>query len=232
MRAAAEVEPVALLVDVERLVLRDGVDELDLEGLALVAEHALRLLARPDLLGERPIARNDFAHLLLDRGEVLGRERLVPEEVVVEAVLDHRADRDLGAGPERLHRLGKHMRGVVADELERARVLAGDELDRGVALDRVGEVADLAVERHRDRALGERGRDALRDVEAGDVVGIVPTRAVGKGQRDHECTPVAHSHERAWVSVWPGWKFSDGKRWCPDRPPRNTESACVPRQRP
>ena len=52
-------------------------------------------------------------------------------------------------------------------------------------LDRIGEVGDRAVERHRDRALGERGRDALGDVETGDVVGILPTRAVGKGQGDH-----------------------------------------------
>ena len=40
VRAAAEVEPVALLVDLDLLVLRDGVDQLDLEQLALVAEDA------------------------------------------------------------------------------------------------------------------------------------------------------------------------------------------------
>ena len=117
--------------------------------------------------------------------EVLRRERLVAEEVVVEAVLDHRPDGDLGAGPQRLHGFGQHVRAVVADQLQRARVLAGEEFDLGVALDRVGEVGERAVERHRDRALGERGRDALGDVETGDAVGIVPTRAVGKGQRDH-----------------------------------------------
>ena len=63
------------------------------------------------------------------------------------------------------------MGGVVADELERARVVAGEELDLGVAADRVGEVGEFAVERHRHRALGERGRDALGDVETGDVLG-------------------------------------------------------------
>ncbi len=66
-------------------------------------------------------------------GKILGRERLVPGEVVVEAVLDHRADGHLRAGKQRLHRLGQHVRGVVPDELERARIVAGDELDPGVA---------------------------------------------------------------------------------------------------
>ena len=185
VRAAAEIEPVALLVDLDLLVFRDGVDQLDLEHLALVAKHLLGLLAAPHFLGEGFVARDDLAHLLLDRVEVLRRERLVAEEVVIEAVLDHRADGDLGAGPQALHRFRQHVRGVVADQLQRARVVAGEELDLGVALDRIGEVGHRAVERHRDRALGERGRDALGDIEPGDVLGIFPACAVGKGQRDH-----------------------------------------------
>ena len=111
MRAAAEVEPVALEIDLDRLVAGNGVDQLDLEGLALVAEHLLGLLAVPDFLGEGFVARDDLAHLLLDRGKIFRRERLVAEEVVVEAVLDHRADGDLRARPQRLHRFGQHMRG-------------------------------------------------------------------------------------------------------------------------
>ncbi len=156
MRAAAEVEPITLLVDVDLLIGGDGIDQLDLEHLALVAENLLRLVARPYFFGERFVARDDLAHLLLDRVEVLRRERLVAEKVVVETVLDHRADGDLGAGPQRLHGFSQHMRRVVADQFECARVFAGQELDLGVLFDGVGEIADCAVERHRDRALGER----------------------------------------------------------------------------
>jgi hypothetical protein len=185
VRAAAEVEPVALLVDLDLLVFRNGVDELDLEQLALVAEDFLRLLARPHLLGERLVAPDDLAHALLDRRKVFRRERLVAEEVVIEAVLDHRADRDLGAGPQRLDGLGEHMRGIVADQLERARIVAIDELDPGVARDRVGEIGEGAVERHRDGALGKRRRDRLGDGKSGRAVGIFAPRPVGKGQRDH-----------------------------------------------
>ena len=77
------------------------------------------------------------------------------------------------------------MRGVVPDQFERALILARDELDRGVLVDRVGEIGERAVDNDRDGALGERRRDRLRDVEAGDFVGILPTRAIGKGQSDH-----------------------------------------------
>ena len=41
VRAAAEVEPFALLVDLEVLALGDGVDQLDLEELALLLKKSL-----------------------------------------------------------------------------------------------------------------------------------------------------------------------------------------------
>ena len=166
VRPAAEVGPLALAIELQLLIGGNGVDQLDLERFALLLEEALRLLARDDGLRERLVAGDDLAHALLDRREILGRERLVAEEVVVEAVLDHRADRHLRAGPQRLHRLGQHMRGVVADQFERAGIVAGDELERRVLIDRVGKIDEFAVADRGHRALGERGRDGFGDVEA------------------------------------------------------------------
>ena len=153
MRPAAEVVPIALRVELDVLVAGDGVDQLDLERLALLLEQILGGLSRDHLFGERLVARDDLAHPLLDRGEILGRERLVAEEIVVETVLDHRPDGHLRPRPKRLHRLGQHMRGVVADQFDRARIVARDELQPRVSVDGVGEVGDFAVERHRDGAL-------------------------------------------------------------------------------
>ena len=59
-------------------------------------------------------------------------------------------------GHSDLHGFGQHVRGVVPDQFQRARVVAVDELDLGVARDRLGEVGEFAVERHRHRALCQR----------------------------------------------------------------------------
>ena len=194
VRAAAEIEPFALLVDLDRLVARNGVDQFDLELLALVAEHLFGFLARPYFLGEGCIARDDLAHLLFDGRQVFRRERLVAEEIVIEAVLDHRPDGHLRAGPERLHGFRQHMRGIVPDQFQRARVVAVEEFDFGIALDRVGQVGEHAVERHRDRALGERGRNALGDVETGDALGdIRGVRRRERSTRPFQCLLFAHS---------------------------------------
>src|SRR5437762_12811170 len=50
--AAAQIEPVALAVNLDLLALRDRVDQLELEALAHLGEGLLRPLARPRLLGE------------------------------------------------------------------------------------------------------------------------------------------------------------------------------------
>jgi hypothetical protein len=77
------------------------------------------------------------------------------------------------------------MGAVVPDQLERARVLAGEEFDFAVGADFLGQIPNLAVDGHRHRALGQRRGNAFGDVETGDAVLVLPTRAVGKGQRDH-----------------------------------------------
>ncbi len=56
MRAAAEIEPVALVVDLQILALGNGIDQLDLVRLALVGKDLARLVARPDFLGEWLVA--------------------------------------------------------------------------------------------------------------------------------------------------------------------------------
>ena len=130
VRPAAEITPSALVVELDVLALRNGVDELDLEQLALGAEELLGLVARFRRLAEGLVALDDLAHLLLDRREILRREGLVAEKVVIEAVFDDRADRHLRAGEKLLHRLGQHVGGVMADELKRFRIVTRHDAQR------------------------------------------------------------------------------------------------------
>ena len=142
------------------------------------------------------VAPDDLAHLRFDLRQVLGGERLVAEEVVVEAVLDHRPDGHLRARIEVLHRLRHDVRGVVADERQRPRVVAGDDLDARVLPDRVGEIGERAVERHRHRLLGERLGDAFGDIAAGDAGGKLADGIVGKGKLDHRSLLLTPAYER------------------------------------
>src|SRR6185503_8854392 len=108
----------ALAVEGDRFLLRNGGDDLRLvffpdgieEGDGVVALHFLSLNGK--------ILLRDLRHSFLDLRKVVRREGALVREVVVEPVLDHRADRDLGVGKELLHRLRQQVRGGVAQDLD------------------------------------------------------------------------------------------------------------------
>jgi hypothetical protein len=169
----AEVDPVAVPVKGQRLgsLGDDVLDDLHLELLALGLEELDRVAGRDLLADEGEVLGDLLVRLLLDLLEVLGSEGLVAEEVVVEAALDRRADGDLRAREEVLHRAGHHVRGVVADRVQGLGSLRGEDLQLSVLGQWPGEVDLVAVEAGEDRRLGQAGADGLlhevADADAG-----------------------------------------------------------------
>ena len=107
MRPAAEIREVALPIEGDRTVR--GVNQLGLVHLAVGFEQ-LPSFVRTDLPSLPLAALGDLtAHLVLEPGEIVLADRLGKLEVVVEAVIDRRADRHLGAGEQTTGRLGEQM---------------------------------------------------------------------------------------------------------------------------
>ena len=146
MRSPAEVDELPVGVEADRLhrrvgggVLHEILDQLHLVGLAFTPVAVERDRYRDVLAHERLVSLDVLAHPRLDRGEVVlvERDAVGQVQVVVEAVVDRRADRDLHARIELEHRLREHMRGVVADQLERlVAALLGDDLDPALTVGR------------------------------------------------------------------------------------------------
>ncbi len=185
VRAAAQIDPVALAVERDGLVARQVLDDLGLVLLALVLEEPDRVVAVDHLAGEFFAARHDLAHLRLDRTEILRRERLVAGEVVIEPVIYRRPDGHLGAGIQLLHRLGQHVRRVVADQLQGLGIAAGDEHNIGVVFDLGGQIDQLAVELHGQRGAGEARADRFRHRRARHRPVEAAHGFVGQGNGGH-----------------------------------------------
>ena len=101
-------------------------------------------------------------------------------EVVVEAVLDCRADRHLGAGPEVLDGLGQHVRRGVPQHRERLGVADAQNAQVRAVGQRQAQVAELAVDLDRGRGVGQSGPDRPRGVQAARALGKVECGAVGE----------------------------------------------------
>ena len=161
-------------------------DQLELVGLLGQLPARLVVGDRPAL--EALVLLDDLAHPGLDLLEVLGHERGLHVEVVVEAVLDRRADAELRVGEQVLDRLGQHVRGRVpqdvapvgAVDLHRLHLVAVAQLVRQVAQgavhpgrDHVGSVGEqlpgLGARRH--RPVLPRGGVDQDDVDVGHELG-------------------------------------------------------------
>ena len=109
MRPEAEVDELAHRVALD-LLARLLADELALQGLALAREQLRGASAFGiEALLDGAVLLDDVRHLLLDGGEVFGRERPRDQEVVEEAVIGGRTDPALGFGEELRHRRRQEM---------------------------------------------------------------------------------------------------------------------------
>ena len=159
MRAAAHVEPVvARPVDRQLLVFGEFLRPFGLEAFAVRFPFVDELLAAPHLAAQRLVGADDRAHLFLDRGQIVHAKRLAAgrrHHVIIEPVVGRRTEGDLSARPQRLHRLGQHMRVIVAYEFERVILVArGDQRQLGIAIERAAKVAHLAIHARGQRGLG------------------------------------------------------------------------------
>ena len=190
VRAAAHVHPVVTRpVDRQFLALRQFGSPFGLERLALIPPALEELIARPDFPLQRLVRADDAPHLLLDPRQVLFRERAAfgrRGEVIVKAVVRRRAEGDLRAGKEALHRLGEDMGEIVPRQLQRIRLVARrDQSQFAVALERPADIAQLAIHARRDRCLGEARPDRRRDIGRRRARRDFADRSVGQSDRKH-----------------------------------------------
>ncbi len=133
----------------------DPLDDLPL--VRLVGEELQGGLRLQLVADEGLVGGDDLAHAGLDGGQVVVGEGLPVRqvEVVVEAVVDGRADRELGPGVELGDRLGHDVRGRVAQDVAAGVGVGGDDRHVRAVVERPAEVPLVAVHPCRDRSLGE-----------------------------------------------------------------------------
>ncbi len=175
MRPGAEVGVVALAVEADFFALaRVLADQLHLVFLMLfLHQRDGGVLVQLEAL-ERQVLLDDLLHLGLDAAQVLRRERARQVEVVVEPVLNRRADGEARVGEQVFDGLCHDVRGRMPVRLFALRVVEGENLQLAVLFHRRAQVDHFAVQ------LGSAGRavkpraDGARDVGDRRAAFILP----------------------------------------------------------
>ncbi len=135
MWASAEIKEGTLPVEADGLIGGQGFDQLDFERFIFGAVMRDRLIAAPNLPGDRFIAVNNFMHAGFDRREVFGRERCCTMKIIIKAVVDCRPDGYLRVGVKLPYRFSHYMGGIVANDFQRIVIPLGDDRKLNVAGD-------------------------------------------------------------------------------------------------
>ena len=166
---------------------------------------------RVDPAGEPLPGLHDLLHPLLERGQILGGERLLDEEIVVETVLDERPDAQFGLRELLLDGLRQDVRGGVPDDGTSILGVRRHSLDLGVRVRHPGQIAQLAVlvPHHHDRVGPVAREPGLAHRLRGGRARRNPHARSGGGMSDdgHDRTPLvfgtAPSRGGAGHEWWP-----------------------------
>ena len=148
MGSGAEIGEFAVAEQSDRFALGDILDDIEFEfgrgasrgegGEFPTLRHGDRVDAGDFHTLKNMVRLDLFFHLLLDPGEILGRDAVRQFDIVIEAILDRRTGGKLGLRPDFQDRRGEDMGGGMADAFEFSHGLeesfAGGDLRRGMAL--------------------------------------------------------------------------------------------------
>ena len=186
MRPAAEIHPLALLVDRDLFIARQVFNDLHFVVLTHVAKNFDRLVAGADDALNSQIIGGDLGHALFNGLEVFRRKVVARGKVVIKAVLDCWPDGDLGPGEELLHRLRQQVGGGVTNNFYRRLIAICEDTERGVALNHMRDIDLAAVDHTSECGFGETRANIGCDIKYRDRRIKSAVGSIREGNNRHE----------------------------------------------
>ncbi len=159
MWTAAHVDVFFVVIQAHGLLVWHVFDQTQLVIFVTGGEHLDHFSARRDFLDDVVIFFDQLLHALFDRRHIVRRERALVGDIVIEAVVDHRADDHFCSRIQLLDRVPYQVRAGVTDDFQSFLILGGDDLQAGIVFDQVAGVDELAVDLAGDGGLGQTGTD-------------------------------------------------------------------------
>ena len=202
VRPAAEINKFS--GGVERDQRLDGLffHKLALESLIGIFVELQRLGLRQKFPLVRQIACGDLVHLRFNFFKIFRSEWFGTQEFVEEPVVNRRPDAQLDVRIEFEDRCGKKMRGRMPENLNRVRVLRGENRQRGILVERQAEIDQVAVGARDERLFRQPRRYLLRHFGRSRSFRNFALCAVW--QRDLDGVHILRLRTLDLLAYWPG----------------------------
>ena len=185
VRATAHVDVFFVVVQAHRLLVGHILDQTQLVLLTTGLEHLDDLVTRGHFLDHVVIGGDQLSHALFDGDHVVRREGALVGNIVIEAIINHRANNHLGGGIQLLDGMTDQVSTGVADNLNAFFILGGNDLQPCVLLDQVTGINQATIYLAGDRSLGQTGTNRLGDFRNGNGIIEIALTAVREGNNGH-----------------------------------------------
>ena len=186
VRTAAHVSVFFVVVKADGVAFADALDDLLLVRLIALLESGHGLVTRDILTHHIVLAVDQLLHALLDGLEIFRGDRAAKVDVVIETVIDDRADGHLGLRVELLDGMTDQVRAGVTNHVQAFRITRRENGDVGVFGDHVSGIDLDAIDLAGHAGLGKTGTDGLGQLHHGNR-GIEGTLAAVRQSNDrHE----------------------------------------------
>ena len=186
MRAAAHVDVLEVVIESRMIIPADVLlEDLHLVGFIAGLEDIVGLLPGNLFLYDVVFLGSELVHALLKVLQLLVGERVINVDIIIEAVLDHRADCHLGIGIKLLEGMPEQMGTGVADNLHAFLVLRGDDGEGCVALNRIAGIAQLSVHLSCNAGLCKPGADVPGNIHNSYDMIVITLTSVRKSNNRH-----------------------------------------------
>src|SRR5690606_20165315 len=137
VRATAQVNEIAFAVQADRLVGRNGGNDLCLVVLADALEELDGVVAQPLFAGNHFVFLGQFRQFLFQGFQNLGRKDTLVGKVVIKADVNHRADGNLGIRKQALDRGSQQVSGGVTNQIQTGSVFGANDGQIAVLVDHI-----------------------------------------------------------------------------------------------
>ncbi len=190
MRPPAKIDEITFTIQANVFVRRNRRNNFRFIVLANAFEKRNRIVSLPFFARDHLVFFGQFHHFLFNGFQIFGRKRALVRKIVVKAVIDNRANSDLGLRKQTLHRVGQQVCSGMANEIKPFRVFGGYDSQLCVLINDVTGIHQLiflALERHFP---GQSGFTQPRANGKSDVVnrhraGILALRSIGQCNLNH-----------------------------------------------
>ena len=174
------------MVETNRLSFRNTFDDLALVWLFPRRKCRERLCLIDVLANDVVLLVDQRFHSRFDGFQIFRRNGFSEVDVVVEAIIDDRADRHLGVRVQLLDRVSQQMSTGMANDGHPFLIAGGQDSHFGVMIDDVGCVDFNAVYLAGNTRLGEPGSDGLGQLHDGNRLFKASLTAIRQRHNGHE----------------------------------------------